>query len=163
MSRPENDALNRFGAGLLPVSGESPFGLTSPIFNYPYDRPRAARVAGAGAGDLDPHRAATLRYANPLDGGWAMPTISSWMTHVPGGVRTAPARSTDGIVVAVAEGHGTARVGDATLRFGPRDVFVLPNWSWRTFEADDDCFLFCSSDRVAQEKMGLWREELGRA
>jgi len=27
-------------------------------------------------------------------------------------------------------------------------------------EASDDCFLFCSSDRVAQEKLGLWREEL---
>ena len=163
VSRPENDALARFGASLLPLTGESPFGKTSPIFNYPYDRTRAALVAVAGAGDLDPHHAATLRYANPLDGGWAMPTIASWMTHVPGGVRTAPVRSTDGIVVAVAEGHGTARVGDTTLRFGPRDVFVLPNWNWRSIEASDDCFLFCSSDRVIQEKVGLWREELGRA
>ena len=163
IARPENDALHRYGAGLLPISEGGRFGKTSPIFNYPYERTRAALVAVAGAGDVDPHAAATLRYSNPLDGGWAMPTIASWMTHIPGGMRTAPVRSTDGIVVAVAEGHGTVRVGDSTLRFGPNDVFVLPNWNWRSFEASDDCFLFCSSDRVAQEKMGLWREELGRA
>lgn len=167
ISRPENDALARYGAGLLPVTGGGPFGKTSPIFNYPYDRTRAALAAvaraGAEAGDLDPHWAATLRYANPLDGGWAMPTIASWMTHVPSGVATAPIRSTDGIVVAVAEGRGTVRTGDTTLSFGPRDVFVIPNWTWRSIAADEDCFLFCSSDRVTQEKLGLWREETGAA
>lgn len=157
--RPENDALSRYGASLLPMEGEGPFGKTSPIFNYPYERTRAALVAVAGAGSLDPHWAATLRYANPLDGGWAMPTISSWMTHVPSGMATGRMRSTDGIIVAVAEGRGTIRAGDETIPFGPRDVFVVPNWTWRSIEADENCFLFCSSDRVAQEKLGLWREE----
>ena len=159
ISRPEGDALARYGAGLLPMEGIGPFGKTSPIFNYPFARTRAALAAIATAGDLDPHWAATLRYSNPTDGGWAMPTISSWMTHVPAGTSTQAMRSTDGIVVAVAEGRGVARVGGQRLPFGPRDVFVLPNWTPRAFEAEDDCFLFCSSDRVAQEKLGLWREE----
>ncbi len=162
IGRPEGDALARYGAGLLPIEGDGPFGKTSPIFNYPYDRTRAALVAVAGAG-LDPHWAATLRYSNPADGGWAMPTIASWMTHLPAGFSTAPLRSTDGIIVAVAEGHGTAIVGGKRMRFGPRDVFVVPNWTDRSFEADDDCFLFCSSDRVAQEKLGFWREERAAA
>ena len=159
IGRPEGDALARYGAGLLPLEGTSPFGQTSPIFNYPFDRTRAALAAVAAAGTLDPHWGATLRYSNPTDGGWAMPTISSWMTHLPAGTVTRPMRSTDGIVVAVAEGRGVAHVGESRMTFAPRDVFVLPNWTDRSFEAETDVFLFCSSDRVAQEKLGLWREE----
>ena len=159
ISRPENDALSRFGASMLPIEGTGPFGKTSPIFNYPFDRTRAALVAVAGAGELDPFWGATLRYANPVDGGWAMPTIASWMTHLPSGAGTQRMRSTDGIVVAVAEGRGVATIGDTRVPFGPRDVFVIPNWTWRSIEASEDAFLFCSSDRTVQEKLGLWREE----
>jgi gentisate 1,2-dioxygenase len=85
------------------------------------------------------------------------------MTHLPAGTATQAMRSTDGVIVAVAEGRGVARVGDQRLAFGPRDVFVLPNWTPRAFTAESDCFLFCSSDRVAQEKLGLYREERGAA
>ena len=159
ISRPEDDSLSRWGASMLPIEGASPFGQSSPIFNYPFERSRAALAKIAAAGGLDPHWAATLRYANPVDGGWAMPTIASWMTHVPGGAATQEMRATDGVIVAVAEGRGTVRVGGQRIAFGPRDIFVLPNWEWRSFEAETDCFLFCSSDRVAQEKLGLWREE----
>lgn len=159
IGRPEGDALARFGSGLLPLEDAGPFGKTSPIFSYPFERTRAALAAVASAGNVDPHWGVTLRYSNPIDGGWAMPTISSWMTHLPGGASTQRMRSTDGIIVAVAEGRGTVRVGDTSMAFGPRDVFVLPNWTHRSIEAESDCFLFCSSDRVAQEKLGLWREE----
>lgn len=163
IGRPEGDSLARFGAGLLPLEKAAPFGKTSPIFNYPFDRTRAALVSVAAAGDADPHWGTTLRYANPIDGGWAMPTIASWMTHLPAGTATRDMRSTDAIVVAVAEGRGAVRVGDKRMEFGPSDIFVLPNWTNRGFEADTDCFLFCSSDRVAQEKLGIWREERGAA
>jgi gentisate 1,2-dioxygenase len=159
IGRPEGDALARFGASMLPIEGKSPFGQASPIFNYPFERTRQALAAVASAGNLDPHWAATLRYANPMDGGWAMPTISSWMTHLPAGMRTANLRSTDGLIIAVAEGRGIARIGDQRIVFGPQDIFVVPNWTRRSFESEEGCFLFCSSDRVTQEKMGLWREE----
>jgi gentisate 1,2-dioxygenase len=159
IGRPEGDALARFGASMLPIEGKSPFGQASPNFNYPFERTRQALAAVASAGNLDPHWAATLRYANPMDGGWAMPTISSWMTHLPPGMRTAKLRSTDGLIIAVAEGRGIARIGDQRIAFGPQDIFVVPNWTWRSFESEGGCFLFCSSDRVTQEKMGLWREE----
>ena len=159
IARPEGDSLARYGSGLLPIEDAGPFGKTSPIFNYPFERTRSALATVAATGTMDPHWGATLRYSNPTDGGWAMPTISSWMTHLPSGTSTQSLRSTDGIIVAVAEGRGVARVGDKRLAFGPRDVFVLPNWTVRSFEAESDCFLFCSSDRVAQEKLGLWREE----
>lgn len=159
IGRPEGDALARYGAGLLPLDDTGPFGRTSPIFNYPFERTRAALGAVAAAGGADPHWGSTLRYSNPTDGGWAMPTISSWMTHLPAGTSTQTMRSTDGIIVAVAEGRGAAVIGGKRFPFGPRDVFVMPNWTYRSLVAESDCFLFCSSDRVAQEKLGLWRDE----
>jgi len=159
MRRPEGDSLARFGHAMLPIDRESPFGATSPIFNYPYDRAKAALAAMASAENLDPHWAATLRYANPVDGGWAIPTIASWMTFLPTGAQTAKLRSTDAIIVAVAEGRGVARIGEQRVAFGPRDVFIIPNWTWRSFESEEGCFLFCSSDRVNQEKLSFWREE----
>ncbi len=159
LNRPEGDATARYGAGLLPLKGDHPYGLTAPVFNYPYERTRTAlRIAAHGA-PPDRHDAVSLRYANPQDGGWAMPTIATWMMHVPAGFKTLPLRSTDGIVVVVAEGQGVVRVGDHFMGFGAKDVMALPNWSWRSFEAKTDCFLFCASDRGVQEKLGYWREE----
>ncbi len=159
VTRPEGDSSARFGSGLLPLRAESPYGATSPIFSYPYERTREALVAAARGADPDPHEATTLRYANPIDGGWAMPTIATWMTHLGAGTRTAPMRSTDGMVVHVAEGSGTLRVGDREIAFEARDTLAVPGWQWRAFEARSDCFVFCFSDRVVQEKLGLWREE----
>ena len=63
--RREGDAMARFGNGMLPMAPVSPFGLTSPIFNYPFERARASLAAIAAGGELDPHWGATLRYANP--------------------------------------------------------------------------------------------------
>ncbi|WP_376091604.1 gentisate 1,2-dioxygenase [Roseomonas sp. CCTCC AB2023176] len=157
VGRPEDDALWRFGTGLMPMEGERPYGQTSPVFNYPYARTRPALVAAAK--ELDPHWAATLRFNNPYDGGWAMPTIATWMTHVPSGVRTQPMRTTDSTIVAVAEGRGSVTIGDTRMTFGPRDIVILPNWTWRSFEASEDLFLFCASDRVVHEKLGLYRQE----
>jgi gentisate 1,2-dioxygenase len=163
LTRREGDSLARFGSGLLPVDAVERFGQTSPIFNYPYERTREALLAAARGADPDPHVATTLRYANPKDGGWAMPTISTWVMHLPAGYETAPMRSTDGIVVAVAEGMGEMQCGDRAFDFAQDDVLVAPGWSWRSFTAKSECVLFCFSDRVAQEKLGLFREERAEA
>jgi gentisate 1,2-dioxygenase len=95
--RPEGESLARFGEGLLPIEAGSRYGLTTPIFNYPYERTRHALLTAAEAQSPDPHWAVTMRYANPLDGGWTMPTISAWITYVPRGFETTPMRSTDGM------------------------------------------------------------------
>ncbi len=158
-SRPEGDALARFGHTMLPIEPEPRFGATSPVFNYPFERARDALVEIAAAVPLDPHWGATLRYANPIDGGWAMPTISTWMTYLPAGTRTAPIRSTDGLIVCVPYGRGSMIVDGKRHRFEELDVMSAPNWTWRSFEAEEDCFVFCASDRTIQEKLGIWREE----
>jgi gentisate 1,2-dioxygenase len=159
LARPEGDALARFGEGLLPLDPVEGFGLNSPVFNYPYVRTRAALLAAAQGAAPDPHWGVSMRYVNPLNGGWAMSTIASWMIYLPAGTRTKPMRSTDGLIVAVAEGKGTAWAGDEKMDFDACDSFVIPNWTWRHFEATEDTFLFFSSDRGVQEKMGIWREQ----
>lgn len=159
LTRPEGDSLARFGQGLLPLEPVSRYGQTSPIFNYPYERTREALLVAARGGEPDPHHGVTLRYANPVDGGWAMPTMATWITYLPAGFETVPMRSTDGLVMAVAEGVGSLTAGEARFAFGPRDIHVVPNWTWHSFKANGDCFLFFFSDRAAQEKLRLHRVE----
>jgi gentisate 1,2-dioxygenase len=157
-SRREGDGMARYGSNLLPMDRASPYGLSSPLVHYPYSRTRKALQAVADGG-LDPYWGATLRFANPLDGAWPMPTIACWMTFLPAGFAGRPIRSTDGLIIAVAEGRGTALADDSRILFGPKDVVAIPNWTWRSFVAHEDTFLFCCSDRALQEKIGLWREE----
>jgi gentisate 1,2-dioxygenase len=158
VTRPVGDALARYGSGLLPVD-HRPAGRTSPVFNYPYERTRAALETMRRAGEWDPWHGLKVRYVNPVDGGPAMPTVSTFVQLLPAGFVTRPYRSTDGTVYAVVEGRGRTVVGDRELAWGPRDVFVVPSWHRHHHAADGEAVLFSFSDRVAQEKLGLWRED----
>jgi gentisate 1,2-dioxygenase len=158
---PEGHSLAQFGQGLLPISSRRPFGPTSPVFNYPYERTLEALLSVSRGEPPDPYHGTALRYSNPLDGGWAMPTMSSWIFHLPRGFETSPIRSTDGIVLAVSEGRGRATVAGMEMDFEEKDVIAIPSWSWRSFSANEDCIIFAFSDRAAQEKLGLFREQKG--
>jgi len=159
LTRPEGDAMARFGMGMMPMDTGSPYGQTSPIFNYPYERTREALMTFARGSDPDPHLAHTLRYTNPTDGGWAMPTMSTWITHVAAGQATTPQRSTDSMVMHVVEGSGSVTVGDQTYDVRAKDTVAIPGWSWRNLRASDDLIVFFFSDRVVHEKLGFYREE----
>ncbi|MEI9965959.1 MAG: hypothetical protein WDM92_16310 [Caulobacteraceae bacterium] len=87
-TRPEGDALARYGSGLLPLD-QGPTRI-SPVFSYPYARSRAALERLKAAGDPDPHHGHLLRYANPTTGGWAMPTIGATLRLLPRGFRGRP-------------------------------------------------------------------------
>lgn len=158
LARPVGDALARYGSGLLPV-GHRATGLNSPVFNYPWARTREALHALTRAGDPDPHTGHWLRYVNPLDGGWAMPTMATSVRLLPAGFSTRPYRSSDGTVFTTVEGHGEIRIGETVLLLGPRDIAVVPGWMPYTLHAAEDWALFAYSDRVAQEKLGLFREQ----
>ena len=157
--RPPGDTAARYGSGLLPV--EPPSGATaSPVFSFPYTRTREAldRLRESAA-PVDPCHGIRMKYANPLDGGYALPTIAAFLQLLPRGFRGAVHRSTDAAVFCVAEGEGRTEVGDETFAWGPRDVFVVPSWRPRRHEAGKEAVLFSFSDRAVQEPLGLWREE----
>jgi gentisate 1,2-dioxygenase len=140
---------------------QSPYGLNSPIFSYPYDRARAALLALKASIDPDPYNGYALRYANPLDGGWVMPMIAAWLSHLPKGFQTAPYRATDNQVIVVSEGEVCVEIGGNTYDLKANDVMALPGWTWRTLTASAEAVLFHFSDRSAQEKLGLWKEDRG--
>jgi gentisate 1,2-dioxygenase len=49
------------------------------------------------------------------------------------------------------------------LAWEKHDIFVVPSWASHTHHAASESVLFSFSDRVVQEKLGLWRETRGNA
>lgn len=162
LERPEGAAPAEFGNNLLPVD-VTHRSQTSPIFNYPYRKSRESLDTLARMRAPDPWHAHKMKFINPVNGGWAMPTISTWMQLIPKGFKTAPYRSTDSAVYTVVEGRGRSTVGGETFDWGPHDIFVAPTWMAQTHQASEDAVLFIYSDRVIQEKLDIWRESKERA
>jgi gentisate 1,2-dioxygenase len=161
ISRGEGASLARYGNNLRPLGAVAPFGKTSPIFSYPYERSRETLARLAKEGDPDPCHGWKMEFINPLNGGPAMPTIGTFMQLLPKGFRSAAYRSTDGTVYSVAEGNGKVKVGNEEFTFEPKDTFVVPSWHAASVEAASECVLFSYSDRPAQQALGLWREHRG--
>jgi gentisate 1,2-dioxygenase len=160
--RPEGDSFARFGHNLLPVDWK-PEVKTSPVFNYPYVRTREALDALFRNGAADPYHGHKLRYVNPASGEFAMPSIATFVQLLPKGFASQPYRSTDATVFVAVEGNGETRIGDTVLAWEPHDIFVVPSWMTHTHRAKSEAVLFSFSDRVVQEKLGLWREARGNA
>lgn len=158
VTRPAGDALARYGSGLVPV-GHKPASLNSPVFSYPWSRTREALRSIARGADPDPQFGHLMRYVNPVDGGWAMPTMATMVRLLPQGFETRPYRSSDSMVFVAVEGSGQVIAGDRRFDFSPRDVFVVPGWIPYTLHARAETVLFSFSDRVAHEKLGIFREE----
>lgn len=155
---PADHSALRYGNNMLPVDWKPSDG-NSPILNYPYDRSLETLHALARVDDPDPCHGHKIRYINPATGGSPMPTIGAFMQLLPGGFTTAPYRSTDGTIFVVMEGEGASDVGDTTLSWKPKDIFVAPSWSHIIHRARGNAILFSFSDRPVQEKIGIWREE----
>ena len=157
VTRPEGDALARYGAAMMPV--DSGPGRRSPMLSYPYARSRETLDRLYRNGPVHAVHGIKMQYVNPATGGYPMPTIAAFLQLLPEGFETRPYRSTDATIFCAAEGHGTTRVGDQTFDWGPRDVFVVPSWTAVTHRTGDEAVLFSFSDRPAQRSLGLWREQ----
>ena len=162
LERPEGAASAEFGNNLLPVEMTHRT-QTSPIFNYPYRKSRESLDTLARMRAPDSWHGHKMKFINPVNGGWAMPTISTWMQLLPKGYKTSPYRSTDSAVFTVVEGRGKSTIGGETFEWGPHDIFVAPSWMAHTHQASEDAVLFIYSDRVIQEKLDIWRESKDKA
>jgi gentisate 1,2-dioxygenase len=156
--RPQGDSMARFGEGLMPVD-HRPGMLASPLFNYPYARSRAALDLLSRTGEWHPRHGLKMRYVNPVDGGWAIPTIGTHIQLLPKGFATLPYRATDATVFCCVEGSGSSTIDGVTFTWGPSDIFVVPSWATVTHKAIGESVLFSLSDRPVHEKLGLWREQ----
>ena len=163
VTRAEGTSFARYGHNMAPVRAESPFGATSPIFSYPYERSREALQRLERDAPIDDWDGAKLRYVNPLTGGWPMPTMATFMQQLPAGFRGTPWRQTDGAVYSVVEGPGSVTIGqgEQALRFefSARDHFVVPSWHTARLESAGGCVLFSYSDRPVHQALGIHHEE----
>jgi gentisate 1,2-dioxygenase len=163
VTRPVGDSLARYGANMLPVQYDAPYGATSPVFSYPYERTRCALDALAHNGPVDAWDGIKLRYVNPATGGAPMPTMATFMQLLPAGFDGKAWRQTDGAVFSVVEGSGNIEImrDDQCLSFafGPRDHFVVPSWHSARLRSEQSCVLFSFSDRPVHQALGFHREE----
>jgi gentisate 1,2-dioxygenase len=157
-AHPSHDSEARYAGAMLP-DGYKPVSLSSPLLNYRYERARQNLATLHRNGLVDPCHGVKLRYVNPVTGGSVMPTMSAALQLLPAGFRTAPYRSTDGTVFVVIEGRGRSQIADASFDWAENDVFVAPSWAPQRHHAESEAVLFSFSDRAAQEKLGLWREQ----
>ena len=163
VTKPAGISTHKFGANMLPVRYDAPFGQTSPIFSYPYDRTREALEQLERHAEVDAWDGVKLRYVNPATGGAPMPTMATFMQRLPAGFTGKPYRQTDGAVFSVVEGHATIKVDDGkqttTFEVSPRDHFVIPSWHTATLASSQGCVLFSFSDRPVHQALGIHREE----
>ncbi|MDP3702297.1 MAG: gentisate 1,2-dioxygenase [Hylemonella sp.] len=163
LTRPEGSSFARYGHNMAPVRGDAPFGATSPIFSYPYERSREALHQLERCAPLDAWDGYKLRYINPLTGGTPMPTLQPFLQRLPAGFDGQGWRQTDGAVYSVVEGAGTATIEGpkGTLRFDfqARDHFVVPSWQTLRLQSTAGCVLFSFTDRPVQQALGIHKEE----
>ena len=158
---PAGDSLTRYGRNMRPIGGSTANRrpVDQPLFHYPYAHWRPTLDAMARSAEIDRHLGHALEFINPADGGPIMATISAHVRLMPAGFVSLSRRSTDGTIFVVVSGSGTVRVDAETLPLNPRDIFVVPSWRSATFSADTELVLFGFSDKAAQQKLRLYKEE----
>jgi len=131
------------------------------VVRYPYDTARETLEILRKVTDADPSHGYRMEYLNPADGGPAMPTMTTTLMLLDNGFAGHPYRSTDGTVFAVLEGEGETTIGGQPFAWKRHDVFVVPSWAEYVHRAASESVLFGFSDRVVQQKLGVWREARG--
>ncbi len=165
---PEGLNFAKYGYNMAPVQGtrsqDGPFGRTSPIFSYPFDRSREALDQIERHQAIDPYDGVKLRYVNPLTGGSPMPTMATFMQRIPPGFKGLASRQTDGAIYSVVEGSGSVRLSSSSGKiwrfdFRERDHFVIPSWYATQFESESGCILFSFSDQPLHQMLGIHQLE----
>jgi gentisate 1,2-dioxygenase len=158
----DGDSAAFFASGVLPDGAQLDAALSrkrsSPIVNYTYARTRPILGRLYKAGAVDRRHGARVRYANPTNGSWVMPTMGAQLALLPAGFAGERYRATDGTIFVCVEGEGATRIGDMEFTWSPGDVFVAPSWQYYAHTAGPESVLFSISDRPGQEALGIWRE-----
>ena len=158
LSRPLHDCEFRYSGALLPENAKAST-LASPLLNYRYSQARETLAVLHRNGPVDACHGVVLRYTNPMTGGPVMPTMNAAVQLIGAGCETAPYRSTDGTVFVVLEGKGRTQVGETSFDWVENDIFVVPSWMPRRHVPETETVFFSFSDRAAQQKLGIWREQ----
>lgn len=141
--------------GLQPVS-DRPSVPYTPRFRYAWTDVLALLATMAPADD----GSRTVRYTNPLDGGPVIATLDATVLEFHRSQPTRKARNTSSRLVVVIEGEGETRIEGASLRWGPRDIFTIPEWQSVQHSAlTEHARLLLVTDEPFRRRSGLYREE----
>jgi gentisate 1,2-dioxygenase len=149
-----------YGKGLRPLR---PLAIDlpthrEPLFHYPYAEWRQSLDSMSRAETPDSKLGYALEFRNPATGGAIMPTMSANVRLIPYGFETILHRSTESAVYTVVEGRAEVEIDGVVINVDERDVLAVPSWAAVRWRATRDLVLFCFSDRVVQESLGLYRE-----
>ena len=128
----------------------------SPMFRYPWQM--AVKALDALPAESDGSR--VLRYTNPVTGGAVLSTIDCYLLGLAKGMETVAYRTNTSAVCVVAEGEGQSRIGDELVKWGPKDIFVLPHGQWISHKASSaSARLFQITDRELYRRLDFLRDE----
>jgi len=85
-NREDGDSLVLYGSGVLPDGAPARMNR-SPVINYTYARTRPIIERMLRSGEIDKRHGARVRYANPINGGPVLPTMSAQLALLPKGFK----------------------------------------------------------------------------
>ena len=100
-------------------------------------------------------REALMRNGGSYEYPMGLPTISTRLRRL--NSSTGPYRSTETLLLLVAEGTATVATGEQTWTLSRHDLAFIPPWT--SYVLDGEAILFCASNRAALERLELFREE----
>ena len=111
---------------------------------------------------LSPLSGHVFDYTDPNTGRHLMRTLGCRMRRLPAGFIGRPIRSRVNAVFHAFKGSGRVIVDGNAIEWSQGDIFVIPGWSTRSFEAasGDDSFVFETHDAPLLESLGLLQRGL---
>jgi gentisate 1,2-dioxygenase len=102
---------------------------------------------------MDEVEKAAKEYTNPVTGGPTLPTVGCWVQMLRAGEATRAHRHTASTVYHNVSGKGVTTLGRGAgeeLRWGEKDCFVIPPWSWHQHRnlASDEPAIYSPSRTV---------------
>ncbi len=113
------------------------------------------------AEEKSPFDGRCLEYRDAATGGPTLPTFSCWIQMLEPGEKTVPHRHTSVHLCHVIKGSGVTEAGGESLVWEKGDFFVVPNWTWHSYQntSDETVLIFSTTDRPLLEALGMHREE----
>lgn len=134
----------------------------APVGGAPYiykGREALAALDALSEADRDPYDGLTLDYVDPVTGGPTLATIACRLHRLEAGDRTRARRHTASTLYSVVEGRGESTIAGERFRWGPGDMFLVPNWAWHEHRAEAPAVLFSVRDDPVFRPFGLYRSE----
>jgi gentisate 1,2-dioxygenase len=146
--------------GALRPSWVRSHSIQPPAFCYKWDDTENA-LSKVGEQPGDPYDGITLEYANPLNGGPTLPTMSCHIQMLRSGEKTKAHRHTSCGIYHVYRGSGVTFIDDQCYEWGQGDSFVIPHWRFHRHEnaSKEEAILFVMTDKPLMEAIGHYRED----